>query len=414
MFGKNTNQLQKEIKMKPAIDGGSPVRRDFLVFGQPEILEDDIQAVADVMRSCWLGTGKITEKFEKEFADYKNIKHAIGLNSCTAALHLAFVSLGLAPGDEIICPVHTFTATASQIVRSGLVPKFVDVQMKTQCIEPKQIESQIGPKTRAIVIVHFAGHPCDMDQINDICKRYNLFLIEDCAHSIESEYQGKHCGTFGDIGCFSFYSTKNITTACGEGGMLVCNDDAIESFVRKCSLHGMSKGAHNRFGTSGFKHYDIEYPGFKYNLTDVASSMALTQLKRINSSWQKRKIVWDKYQDKLSDLDKLLFLPPNVGSGNKHGYHLFTIHLKVEKLKGNRDFILNALTKEGIGTGVHYLSLHRHSYYNKTFGLTDRQFPCAEWISQRTISIPISSKLTEKDTDDVVEALHRVLNYYRK
>lgn len=367
----------------PAIAGGTPIRDSFLVFGQPEILEEDINAIVETTKTCWLGTGKKTEEFENKFAVYKSIKHAIGLNSCTAALHLGLLSLGLSPGDEVICPVFTFTATASQIIHAGLTPVFVDCQLKTQCIKPKLIEQKITPKTKAIIIVHFAGYPCQMDEIVDICKRYNLYLLEDCAHAVESTYDGKHCGTFGDIGCFSFYSNKNITTACGEGGMLVCNDDSIDGFVRKMSLHGMSKGAHNRFGSSGFKHYDVEYSGFKYNLTDVASSMAISQLSRIETNWNKRQLVWNKYQKELLDLQELLFLPPEPKLNLKHAHHLFTIHLKIEKLKANRDFILDALAKEGIGVGVHYLSLHKHSYYYKTFELLDKDFPNAEWISQR-------------------------------
>lgn len=398
----------------PAIVGGSPIRNSFLVFGQPEVLDEDMQAVTDTMKSCWLGTGKKTEEFEKKFAEYVGIKHAIGLNSCTAALHLGLLSFNLNPGDEVICPVFTFSATASQIIRCGLVPKFVDCQMKTQCIEPKDIEKVITPKTKAIVAVHFAGHPCNMDYILDICTRYNLLLLEDCAHAIESTYNGRHCGTFGDAGCFSFYSTKNITTACGEGGMLVCNNDKMEEFVRKISLHGMSKGAHSRFGTSGFIHYNVEYPGFKYNLTDVASSMGITQLARIEESLKKRERVWNRYMEGLKDLNGLLFLPPEVSSNMRHAYHLFTIHLKVEKLRVNRDFVLDALAKEGIGAGVHYLSLHKHSYYCNTFGLSAKDFTAAEWISQRTISIPISSKLTDRDVDDVIEAIHKILKYYER
>jgi dTDP-4-amino-4,6-dideoxygalactose transaminase len=399
----------------PAIEGGTPVRKDFLVFGQPQVLDEDIQAVTDTMKTCWLGTGKKTKELETKFAEYQGAKYAVGLNSCTAALHMAFLALGLLPGEEVICPVFTFTATVSQIIRCGLVPKFVDCQMKTQCIEPKDIEQAITPKTRAIVIVHFAGHPCEeMEKITDICKRYNLFLIEDCAHAIESLYDGKHCGTFGDIGCFSFYSTKNMSTANGEGGMLTCNDEKIENFVRKASLHGMSLGAHNRFGADGFKHYDVEYPGYKYNLTDVQSSMAITQLARIEENWIKRQKVWNKYQDAFANIFHLTFCPPNPSKNMKHAYHLFALHLKVEKLKVSRDFILNALTKEGIGTGVHYLSLHRHSYYINTFGLEAKDFPNAEWISQRTISLPISAKLTEQDTDDVINAVTKVLTYYEK
>jgi len=399
---------------KPAIEGGNPIRENFLVFGQPQVTKEDISAVTETMQSCWLGTGKKTTEFEHKFAEYQGVKHAIGLNSCTSSLLLGLLSLGLNFRDEVICPIFTFTATASQIIHSRLKPVFIDAQMKTQNIEVANIEQAITAKTRAIIIVHFAGLSCEMDEIIDICKRYNLYLLCDSAHCIEGTYKGKHCGTFGDIGCFSFYSTKNMTTATGEGGMLVCEDDRIAEFVRKASLHGMSKGAHNRFNTGGFNHYSVDMCGFKSNLTDVQSSMAMTQLSRIELNWEKRSKVWDKYMKAFGALDNLLFTPPPVPKHIKHGYHLFTLHLKIEKLKVGRDFVLNALAKEGIGTGVHYLSLHMHPYYMNTFNLSAVDFPCAQWVSERTISLPLSPKLTEKDTDDVIKAVYKILNYYKK
>lgn len=397
--------------MKPAIEGGEPIRKDFLVFGQPEVLEEDIQAAVNTMRSCWLGTGAKTTELENVFAAYKGSKYAVGLNSCTAALHLALLALKLQPGDEVLTTAYTFTATVSTIIHAGLKPVLVDCQPKTQNIGWNQIEAKITPRTKAIVVVHFAGLPCQMDKIVDICKRYNLFLIEDCAHAIEATFNDKHCGTFGDIGCFSFYSTKNITTACGEGGMLITDNEDIAKEVRMLSLHGMSKGAHNRFGTDGFKHYEVLYPGYKYNLTDVASSFCLSQLNRIEGSWVNRSHVWEKYFNNFGELPIYL---PHMISGVKHACHLFTVQLKLDQLKVNRDFILNALTKEGIGTGVHYMAIHTHPYYRQAFGWKAEDFPNAQWLSERTISLPISSKLTEQDTDDVIDAVKKILGYYKK
>jgi len=375
-------------------------------------LEEDIQAAVDTMRSCWLGTGPKTTEFENKFAEYKGVKYAVALNSCTAALHLALLSLKLQPGDEIITTDFTFTATVSTIIHAGLTPVPVDCQLKIGNIEWNKIEEKITPRTKAIVVVHFAGYPCQMDTIVNICKRYNLYLIEDCAHAIEGTFDGKHCGTFGDIGCFSFYSTKNFTTACGEGGMLITDNEDIMREVRMLSLHGMSKGAHNRFGKEGFKHYEILYPGYKYNLTDVASSFALSQLSRVESNWEKRNSVWKKYMTDFRGLP--VYLPPNIPENIKHAYHLFTIYLKVESLKVSRDFVLNALTKEGIGTGVHYTAIHAHPYYHKTFGWNAKNFPNSQWMSERTLSLPLSAKLTDQDVDDVIQALKKVLNYYRK
>lgn len=398
----------------PAIIGGNPVRENFLVFGQPEVLDEDIDAVADTMRSCWLGTGKKTTELEKKFAQYKGSKYSVGLSSCTSAIHLALLSLKINPYDEVICPVFTFTATASQIIHAGLTPIFVDCQMKTQNIEPKYIESKITPKTRALVVVHFAGFPCEMDEIIDICKRYGLYLIEDSAHCIEGKYKGRHCGTFGDAGCFSFYSTKNITTATGEGGMLITDDKNIEEFVRVASLHGMSKGAHNRFGNFGFSHYTVDMCGFKNNLTDVQSSMALSQFSRIEKNWTRRNEIWEKYNESFDSIGNLLFTPPKIPKYIKHAHHLYTIHLKVEKLKVSRDYVLQALASEGIGAGIHYMGLHTHPYYIKAFNLSYKDFPNAQWVSERTISLPLSAKLTDNDVDDVITAVHKVLEYYKK
>lgn len=399
---------------KPAIEGGVPVRKNFLVFGQPEVLDEDVDAVVDTMKSCWLGTGQKTKDFETKFANYTGAQYSVGLNSCTSALHLALLSLNLNPNDEILCPVHTFTATASQIIHAGLVPVFVDCQMKTQNIEPSEIEKKITPRTKGIVIVHFAGYPCDMDEIMGICRRYGLFLIEDSAHAIESTYNGRHCGTFGDAGCFSFYSTKNITTSTGEGGMLITNNEKIEQYVRKASLHGLSKDAYKRYGSSGFSHYTVDMCGFKNNLTDIQSAMGITQLSRIENNWVKRQKIWNKYNNEFKKISNLLFTPPEIPSNIKHAYHLYTLHLKIEKIRANRDFILNAISAEGIGTGVHYMSLHTHPYYINTFSLSSKDFPNAQWISERTLSLPISAKLNDSDTDDVINAVRKVLEFYAK
>lgn len=400
--------------MKPAIDGGKPTRDDFLVFGQPEVLEEDILAVSEVMRSCWLGTGSKTAEFERKFSKYVGTEYAVGLSSCTSAIHLALLSLDLNPLDEVLCPIFTFTATASQIIHAGLKPVFIDCQMKTQNIEPTLIESKITPKTKAIIVVHFAGYPCNMEEILDICKRYELYLIEDSAHAIEGTYNGKHCGTFGDAGCFSFYSTKNITTATGEGGMLITNNKNIEKYVRKASLHGMSKDAHKRYGSSGFAHYSIDMCGFKNNLTDVQSAMAISQLARVEKNWIRRDEIWNMYNKAFNELSELLFTPPMIDCNIKHAHHLYTIHLKVEKLKVSRDFVLQALYDEGIGCGVHYLSLHNHPYYIKKFGMVPTDFPNAQWISERTMSLPLSVKLSDQDVKDVINAVQKILEYYRK
>lgn len=393
----------------PAISGGNPVRNSFLVFGSPDIRDSEINEVVDTLRSGWLSTGPKTKKFEQNFANYKGVKHAVGLYSCTAALHMGLAALDLQPGDEVITTDYTFTASVSSIIHNQLKPVLVDVGTKTQNINWPEIESKITPRTRAILPVHMCGYPCDMDEIVDIANRYSLHIVEDCAHAVETKYKGNHAGTFGSSGAFSFYVTKNI--ACGEGGMLITNDELVEEDVRKRSLHGMSKNAHNRYGASGFQHYQVLYAGYKYNMTDITASLGLHQLDRVEENWAKRKVIWEKYMEGLKDLP--IYLPYELSNkDDRHGYHLFTIQLKLDQLKINRDFALGALKAEGIGTGVHYKAIHTHPYYSKVFGWTADQFPNAQWLSDRTISLPLSSKLTDEDTNHVIEACHKVFKYY--
>lgn len=394
----------------PAIEGGTPVRESFLVFGSPDIRQTEIDAVVDTLKSGWLSTGPTTAEFERLFKKYVGSKHAVGLSSCTAALHLGLISLGLQPGDEVISTDFTFTASISSIIHAGLKPILCDISRKTQNIDWTQIEAKITPRTKAILPVHMCGLPCDMDKITEIAKRYSLYVVEDCAHAIEATIDNKHVGTFGDIGAFSFYVTKNV--ACGEGGMLVTNNDEIEHQVRVSSLHGMSKNAHNRYGSDGFKHYQVMFAGFKYNMMDLVAAIGYHQLRRVESNWQRRDHIWRQYCERLRDLP--LYLPCKEPENIRHGRHLFTIQLKLDQLRVDRDFVLHALQKEGVGTGVHYKAIHTHPFYTRTFGWTAKDFPNAQWLSDRTLSLPLSSKLTDQDIDDVVDAITKVLTYYRR
>lgn len=396
--------------MKPAIEGGTPVRKDFLVFGAPDIQQPEIDEVVDTLQSGWLSTGPKTAKFENLVAQYTGAKHAVGLSSCTAALHLGLRSLGLQPDDEVISTDYTFTATISSIIHNGLKPVLCDVSRKTQNIDWTQIENRITPRTKAIVPVHMCGYPCDMKEIMDIANRYSLYVVEDCAHAVETTIDGRHVGTFGDIGAFSFYVTKNVS--CGEGGMLITNDNDIEKNVRTASLHGMSKNAHNRYGVSGFRHYQVMDAGYKYNMMDLIAALGIHQVDRVEENWQRREDVWKKYVAGLKGIPA--YMPYNNGKNIKHGRHLFTIQLKLAQLRVDRDFVLNALNQEGIGTGVHYKAIHTHPYYTKTFGWTAKDFPNAQWLSDCTLSLPLSSKLTDKDINDVIEAVRKILAYYRR
>jgi dTDP-4-amino-4,6-dideoxygalactose transaminase len=380
-------------------------RDSFLVFGKPKIEQPEIDSVVDSIAHGWLGTGPKVNKFENEFKKYTGSKYAMALNSCTAGLHLAMVVLGLKPGDEVITTPMTFCATANTIIHAHGTPVFVDIDRQTLNIDPKKIEAAITPRTKAIIPVHFAGRPCDMDAIMAIAKKHNLKVVEDCAHAIETEYNGKKAGTFGDMGCFSFYVTKNIVT--GEGGMVTTDIEEYADKIKMYGLHGMSRDAWKRFSDEGFKHYQVIFPGFKYNMMDIQAAIGLEQLKRIDTYYKRRQEIWAEYNKRLAKLP--LILPAPFEPNTKHALHLYTVLLDINKTKITRDQLLDALIKEKIGTGVHYKALHLHPYYQETYGYKLGDFPETEFVSDRTLSLPISANLTDQDVNDVIEALEKIL-----
>jgi len=382
------------------------MRKDFLVFGSPLIEQPEINEVVASLKSGWLGTGPKVHKFEEMFKKYKGTKYAVALNSCTAALHLSMLAIGIKSGDEVIVPTMTFAATANAIIHADGRPVFVDCEKDTMNLSPKDIEKKITPKTKAILPVHFAGRPCNMDAIMDIAKKHRLKVIEDCAHAIEAEYHGKKIGTFGDLGCFSFYVTKNIVT--GEGGMLITDNEEYTNQIKVLALHGMSKDAWKRFSDSGYKHYQVVYAGYKYNMMDIQAAIGIHQLPRINEYWKKRQKIWNLYNDAFKDLP--VFKPAPIESNTKHAYHLYTLLLDIDNLKITRDKFLDEMTKQNIGVGVHYIALHLHPYYQKKFGYKKGDFPNAEWISDRTVSLPLSTKLSDKDIKDVIDTVRNIIN----
>lgn len=381
------------------------MRKDFLVFGSPMIEQSEIEEVVASLKSGWLGTGPKAKKFEEMFKDYKGTKYAMALNSCTAALHLSMFAIGIKPGDEVILPAMTFASTGNVIVHAGGVPVFADCEKDTMNIDPKEIEKKITSKTKAIIPVHFAGRPCNMDAIMDIAKKHHLKVVEDCAHAIETEYFGKKAGTFGDLGCFSFYVTKNIIT--GEGGMAITDNEDYANMIKIMGLHGMSKDAWKRFSDEGYKHYQVLYAGFKYNMMDIQAAIGIHQLPRVDNYWKRRQQIWNRYNEAFEDLP--LFIPAPVESNTRHAYHLYILLLDIDNLNITRDEFLDEMTKRNIGVGVHYIALHLHPYYQQTFGYKRGDFPNAEWISDRTVSIPLSAKLVDEDVEDVIEAIHRIL-----
>lgn len=378
------------------------LRRDsFLIFGSPSLGEEEIAEVEATLRSGWIGTGPRVAEFERAFADYIGAEHAVATNSCTAALHVAMLAAGLSPGDEVITTPMTFAATANAIVHSGAKVVFADCDPLTMNIDPAAVRAAVTPRTRAILPVHFAGRPCDMTELGAIVKQNDLRLIEDCAHSIETLVDGKHAGTFGDAGCFSFYVTKNVVT--GEGGMLVTDDAELAARAKILSLHGMDRDAWHRFGDAGYKHYSVVTAGFKYNMMDIQAALGLHQLARVEQSLSRRDQVWEMYDDAFSDLPCVL--PPTPEPGSRHARHLYTLLVDVDTLGKQRDAVIDTLTELNIGVGVHYIGLHLHPYYQELLSLDPGQFPNATYISERTLSLPLSPKLTDEDIEDVIHAV---------
>lgn len=386
----------------------NPIRskENFLIFGSPLIEESEIEEVVDCLKSAWIGTGPRVAQFESDFAAYKGVPQAVALNSCTAALHLSFLVANLQPGDEVITTPLTFCATVNAIIHAGATPVLADIDPLTMNIDPNQIERRITSRTRAIAPVHFAGRACDMDTIMSLAQKYTLKVIEDCAHAIETEYKGHKAGTFGDFGCFSFYSTKNIVT--GEGGMVLAQRDEDIARLKVLGLHGMSKDAWKRFGDEGFKHYQVVECGFKYNMMDLQAALGVHQLKRVEAYWQKRSQIWQHYMNAFADYP--VGLPAPIEVNTRHAHHLYTLLIDKEKVGVTRDQFLDRMTAEGIGVGVHYLSLPEHPYYQQTFGWKPEDYPNAMRIGRQIVSLPISAKLSAFDVNDVVNSVKKIIN----
>jgi dTDP-4-amino-4,6-dideoxygalactose transaminase len=389
---------------QPVTDPVRPKDR-FLVFGSPQIQEAEIDEVVASMRAAWLGTGPKVARFEAAFNSYVGGEHAAAVNSCTAALHLSLLAAGLGPGDEVIAPALTFAATVNAIIHTGATPVLADVDLRTMNIDLDDIERRITPATRALLPVHFAGRACDMDRIMDMAERHSLKVIEDAAHAVETTFRGRHAGTFGDFGCFSFYATKNVTT--GEGGMVIARDADEGARIKVLALHGLSADAWKRFSDAGYKHYYVLEAGFKYNMMDLQAAIGLHQLERVEANWVRRQAIWSVYQEQLAGSG--LGLPAEPDEDTRHAYHLYTIRVDEDVVGIGRDAFVDAITQQGIGVGVHYQSIPEHPYYRERFGWSLQDVPNAASIGKQTVSLPLSPKLTDQDVADVLEAVKRVI-----
>lgn len=388
-----------------SLDGSVRSKDRFLVFGAPALGDEEIEELADCFQSGWLGTGPKVAKFENDFRDYKGARNAVAVSSCTAALHLSALAAGVGAGDEVVTTPMTFCSTVNAIIHAGATPVLADVDPVTMNISPSEIERKISPKTKAILPVHFAGRPCEMDEIMEISRKHGIKVIEDCAHAVETEYKGIKAGLFGDFGCFSFYVTKNITT--GEGGMVVTRDDNDSARIKILGLHGLSKDAWKRFGDTGYKHYEVVECGYKYNMMDIQAAIGIHQLKRVEAYWLRRREVWDKYNTAFADTP--LTLPAEPARDTRHAYHLYTVLVDETTAKITRDEFLERMAAENIGVGVHYMSVPEHPYYRKTFGWKPEDYPNAMQIGRKTVSLPISAALSDEDVNDVITSVRKIL-----
>ena len=387
------------------------MRSEFLPFSIPTIEDDEINEVVDSLKSGWITTGPKVKRFEEAFKAYVGAPYAVPLSSATAGLHLALLALDLGPTDEVITTPMTFAATVSMIVRGGAKPVLSDINPDTLNIDAEMIRGKITERTRAIVPVHFAGQPCNMDAIFALAKEFNLRVIEDAAHAVGTEYKGKRIGSFDSVSIFSFHPIKNITT--GEGGMVCTRDEALAEEISLMKFHGMSREAWKRYESSGTPNYDIMLPGFKYNMMDIQAALGIHQLRKLDDFIAKRSEIARFYNAAFADVDEVRS-PVLVPYEHRHAWHLYTPLILVEKLAIDRDRFMEELKRENIGTGLHFKAVHHHPYYRETLNIAPGELANSDYASDRILSLPLFPRMTTDDARDVVEAVKKVIARNRK
>jgi dTDP-4-amino-4,6-dideoxygalactose transaminase len=384
-------------------------RTTFLPFSPPTITEEEISAVVETLRSNWITTGPKTKEFETRFAAHRGAESALAVNSCTAALHIALTSLDIGPGDEVITTPMTFCSSVNVIEHVGATPVLVDVEPDTLTIDPERVKAAITERTRAILPVHYAGHPATMEPILKTARAHNLHVIEDAAHALPATYQGRAVGTLGDFTAFSFYATKNVTTA--EGGMLTGDPERIER-ARRLSLHGMSRDAWKRYSNGGSWFYEVVEPGFKYNMTDIQAALGLVQLNRLDEMQARRAEIVAMYNAAFRELDEVQI--PTERGDVESSKHLYVLRLCLDRLTITRDQFIEALAAHNIGTSVHFIPIHLHPYYRDTYGWKPDDFPVAYGEYRRLVSLPLHPRLSDEDVHYVVDSVMEVVARCRK
>lgn len=381
----------------------------YVPFSPPAIGEEEIAEVTDTLRSVWITTGPKTKQFEREFAACVDAPAAQALNSCTAGLHTALVAAGIGPGDEVITTPLTFTATVNVIEHVGARPVLVDVEPDILTIDPQRVAAAITPRTRAVMPVHYAGHPVDLDPLCELAAEHDLLLLEDAAHALPASYKGRRIGSGDNPVAFSFYATKNLTTA--EGGMLTGNPDFIDR-VRIISLHGMSRDAWKRYDRGGSWFYEVVLPGFKYNMTDIQSAIGLCQLRKLEGFQQRRREIVDAYTAAFAGQPALEL--PATRPWAEHAWHLFVLRLRPRTLTIDRDRFIEALGSRNIGTSVHFIPIHLHPYYRDKYGFAPDDFPVAYDAYERMLSLPLNPSMRDADVAAVIDAVLDIVREYAR
>lgn len=394
---------------KLAINGGSPVRKKFLPYGHQWIDDNDVKAVTDVLKSDWITQGPKVVEFERLVASYCDAKYAVAFSSGTAALHAASFAAGISNGDEVITTPITFAADGNCVLFMGGTVKFADIKNDTYNIDPQKIKENITSRTKAIIAVDYSGQPCDIDEINEIAEKHNLIVIEDATHAIGAEYKGKKVGGLADLNIFSFHPVKTITT--GEGGMVLTNNKNNYENLKDFRTHGITKDPKKMLKNEGEWYYEMHHLGYNYRLTDFQCALGISQFKKLEKFIERRREIAARYNESFSELKEIVI--PYEKKDVKSAYHLYMIQLNLEKFKVGRKEIFDALRAENIGVHVHYIPLHLQLYYQEKFGYREGDFPIAEEYYKRAITLPLFPKMND-DVNDVINAVEKVINFYRK
>ena len=393
----------------PAPGARGKCRREFLSFFQPAVGQEEIEEVVDTLRSGWITTGPKTEQFEARFKSRVDAPAALAISSCSAGLHLALLSVGVRPGDEVITTPMSFCAGANVIEQVRATPRFADVEADTLNLDPRAIEDAVTPRTRAILAVHYAGHPAELDTIQDIAQRHRLALIEDASHAVTSSYKGRLIGSSENPAAFSFHATKNVTT--GEGGMLTGSAELV-SRARMLALHGMSGEAWKRYTSGSSWFYEVDVPGFKYGMTDIQAALGLAQLRKLSEFQRRRREIAALYSSAFREVDALEI--PAERPEVEHAWHLYVLRLRLGALRIGRNRFAHELRARNIGTSVHFIPIHLHPYYHRKYHYRPEQFPVSLGNYQRMLSLPIHPRLSDRDVSDVVEAVLDVVTRFAR